>query len=1016
MNGLLAALQRDRLILALATILGLAGVLALGQMPKQEDPSFPYRGGIVTAVLPGAGADTLARRVAPPIERQLAQIEGIDEIRTTARQDAVVISVQLRDDIYDTESVWTRVREALARAQSELPAETQRVQLDDRIVGAELAVYGIFGGDDPVARRTAAQRLRDRLAQIDGVASARLSGDPGESIALHLDRAELRGLGLRIEDVARAVQARSEPARLGALSAEGRSLPLSLDGGLDAIPDLAQLPLTLADGSVLPLGSLARIERRTAMPSAQRAYVDGAPMVAVEVRAAREAVDVLRLGAALRAEVERMRPALAPLQVREVFYQPQFTEDRLGSLLSSLLTAMGLILAVLIVAMGLRPALVVAAILPMVTASTLALYAMGGGVLQQIAVIGMVVALGILVDNAIVVVESIQRRLDAGQPRVQAMQEAVRELAMPLLSATGTTIAAFLPLLLSSGNTADFTRGIPIAITLSLAVSYVFAVLVTPLLALRLLRAEAPATPAANGVLERWAIRLCGRVVELHRRHPRRSLLLGGVLVFGSLASFPLLQQQFFPDADRAALLVEVQLPDASHPDRTDEVSAQIEAFLRSDAQVGSIQRYVGFAGPTFYYNLQRSPRDPSRARLLVETAGLEHNRALLERIARWSSDALPGVDVVPVILRQGPPAAAPIEILVFHPDRAELVQAVEQVTGLLRGIEGSRAVRHSLGQGVPALQVQRSRGAGESVDMGQAALAAALAASTQGWAVATYRGGEEPVPIRLHLAPDQSTDAGALLGLPVGAAGLPLAQIAALGLDLRPGAVERRDLMQVASVSSELQPGFGFGGVLDALREALAEQALPAGTEIRFGGEAENAGKANDAVVRALPLGAMAFLFFLLLQFNSMSRVGLVLASLPFALAGVFPALLLAGLAFGFQPLQGVFALIGITVNNAILLLSAADDALAEGASPDAAVLQALDRRIRPILLTTATTVVGLLPLVWSDSTLWPPLAWAMIGGLLASAWLSLTVLPLMLRALLRWQARRGMASMQQS
>jgi multidrug efflux pump subunit AcrB len=255
----------------------------------------------------------------------------------------------------------------------------------------------------------------------------------------------------------------------------------------------------------------------------------------------------------------------------------------------------------------------------------------------------------------------------------------------------------------------------------------------------RLLRAAPPTSAAARGALGRWAERLRSLVLELHQQHPRRSLLLGAVLVFGSLGSFPLLQQQFFPDADRAALLVEVQLPDASHPDRTDEVSAQIETFLRSDPLVGSIQRYVGFAGPTFYYNLQRSPRDPSRARLLVETAGLEHNRALLERIARWSSDALPGVDVVPVILRQGPPAAAPIEILVFHPDRAELVRAVEQVTGLLRGIEGSRSVRHSMGQGVPALQVQRSRGAGESVDMGQAALAAALAASTQGWAVATY-------------------------------------------------------------------------------------------------------------------------------------------------------------------------------------------------------------------------------------------------------------------------------------
>lgn len=1002
MSALLAALGRDRLILSLAMLLALAGALALGAMPKQEDPSFPYRGGIVTAVLPGADGDSVARLLARPIERELAQVEGVDEIRTTARQDAAVIFVQLRDDIYDTETVWTRVREALARAQPELPAGTRRVQLDDRIIGAELAVYGVFGGSNPLARRDAAIRLRDRLAQIDGIAGVRLSGDPGEALAVQLDRAELGALGLSVEAVAQAVQARAEPVRGGSLAAAGRSLPLRLDGELDSAAALAAIPLPLPGGAVLPLGSLARIERSTAEPAEQRAYVDGEGMVALEVRAAREAVDVLRLGAAVRAEVERMRPLLAPLELREVFYQPQYTGERLSDLLASLLTAMALILAVLVLAMGLRPALVVAAILPMVTASTLALYAMGGGVLQQIAVIGMVVALGILVDNAIVVVEGIQRRLDAGQARQAAMLTAVRELAAPLLTATGTTVAAFLPLLLSTGNTADFTRGIPIAITLSLVVSYVFAVLVTPLLASRLLRAGAqpPREPTRlRALVERMRV----GVVGLHHRRPRLALLSGLLLVLASLACFPLLQQQFFPDADRAVLLVEVQLPDGSHPDRTDAVSAEVEAHLREDPRVGSIQRYVGYAGPTFYYNLQRSPRDPARARLLVETAGLQHNRELLASVAGWAAQQLPGVEVVPVVLRQGPPSAAPIEVLVFHPERAALVQAVQEVSALLRGIEGSRAVRHSLGQGVPALSVQRSAGAAERLGLEQAPLAAALAASSQGWAIAAYRGGEEPVPIRLQLARDASTRAGELLGLPLGAQGLPLAQVAALQLQMQPGAIERRDLMPVASVSAELAPGHGFGGVMSALRAGLDALDLPPGTEIRFGGEAENAGKANDAVVRALPIGAMAFLFFLLLQFNSLSRVGLVLAALPFAIAGVFPALLLAGLAFGFQPLQGVFALIGITVNNAILLLSAAQDRLDEGMQADAAVADALERRMRPILLTTATTVVGLLPLVWSQSTLWPPLAWAMIGGLLASAWLSLTVLPLMLRALLR-------------
>ncbi len=517
MNLLSALLGRDRLILAVAGLLALAGMLALNQMPKQEDPSFPYRGGIITTPFPGADAETIARLVARPLERELAQVEGIDEIRTTARQDVAVIFVQLRDDIYDTDAVWTRVRAALLRAESELPAGTLRSDLDDRLIGADAAVYGVVGGDDPIARRHAAIRLRDRLAQVDGVATTRLSGDPGESIRVHVARSELSVLGLDPGQLAVAIGDRAAPSRVGSLEGGGRNLPLSLDLEYTDLDSLAATPIRLPSGDVLPLGAIARIERSTAMPVAQRAYADGEPMVAVEVKAARDSVDVIRFGEAIRAEVQRMAAEIAPLQIREVFYQPAYTQERMSGLFSSLLTAMALILLVIILAMGPRPALVVATILPLVTAATVALYAMGGGVLQQIAVIGMVVALGILVDNAIVMVEAIQRRLDSGDSRDQAQQGAVRELAAPLLAATGTTVAAFLPLLLSSGNTADFTRGIPIAITLSLAVSYLFAVLVTPLIAVRFLKPGGTKAGAASD-------RLASAAVWLHRSHPRLAL------------------------------------------------------------------------------------------------------------------------------------------------------------------------------------------------------------------------------------------------------------------------------------------------------------------------------------------------------------------------------------------------------------------------------------------------------------------------------------------------------------
>jgi multidrug efflux pump subunit AcrB len=1004
MTLLVRALRRDRLVLTLALVVSLSGVAALSQMPKQEDPSFPYRAGIITAALPGADAETIARLVARPLEREIAQVEGVDEIRTVARQNVAVISVQLDDGLYDTDPVWTRVRAAMARAGPSLPAGAQPPLLDDRVIGADVAVYGIVGGD-ALAQRQAALRLRDRLSSLAGVAETRLSGDPGESVRIELDRAQLLSLGLSPAALGNAIASRSEPATLGAFSAGGRSVPVLLDADYADLEAIAAVPVPLASGGSLPLGSIATIRRDIALPARQRGYVDGEPTVAVEVRAARNSVDVLQLGEVLRAEVSRFAIEIAPLQVIEIFYQPQFTRERLSGLLISLSTAIGLILLVLVMAMGLRPALVVAAILPLVTATSIAIYAIGGGVLQQIAVIGMVVALGILVDNAIVIVEGIQRRLDAGERAIEARDAAVRELAAPLLAATGTTVAAFLPLLLSSGTTADFTRGIPVAITLSLVASYLFATLVTPLLSAKFLRPR-----SGVGVGDRRDGRLTAAFVALYDRYPRPSALAGLVLLVGSLATLPLLEQQFFPDADRTTLLVELRLSEGSHIDATDAVAQEVERHLREDARVGRVDRFVGYAGPTFYYNLQRSPQEPARARLLVQTQSLQHNVELVESLRSWADRNLPGVELVPVILRQGPPAAAPIEMLVFQPDRARLAEAVDSVTELLGATPGTRNVRHSLGQGVIAVAVERPGGRAAQTGTDEAAVADWLAASSQGLVVGNFRAGEDSVPIRLHLQDDQTLDMGRLEGSPVEViAGVPLAQVARMQIVLRPGSVERRDQRQMAVVSSELLPGYGFGGVMAELRRALGTTNVPEGTEIRFGGEAENAGKANDALVRAAPIGILTFLFFVLLQFNSLTRAGLVLSALPFAMAGVFPALLVAGLAFGFQPLQGVIALIGITINNSILLVSAVDQRLERGLSLDEAVREALRRRLRPILLTTATTTVGLLPLAWSNSTLWPPLAWAMIGGLIASAWLCLTVLPIMVHAVLGWRLGRA-------
>jgi outer membrane protein TolC/preprotein translocase subunit SecF len=602
-----------------------------------------------------------------------------------------------------------------------------------------------------------------------------------------------------------------------------------------------------------------------------------------------------------------------------------------------------------------------------------------------------------LVDNAIVVAENIQWRLDRGAARRDAALAAVRELAVPLAAATTTTVAAFLPMLLASSSTADFTRSIPVVVIMTLTISYLFAMTVTPVLSEVFLR---PGESRATALTSALARILSG----LALRRTRIVLAVVTVLVATSVLAAGTVRQQFFPSADRNQFVVDIKLPEGAHLSATDNASAILERALLDRPEVIHVGAFIGRSAPRFYYNIQSVPWSPHFAQLMVTTRRAGDVATTLAWLRRESERRLPGIEVIGRRLEQGPPVAAPLEIRLLGDSLASLRDAASSVAGLLRDSAGTVDVRHDLGPGEPTLRIVIDDAAAARHGLSRADVAAAVYGHTRGYPVGELRTGEDPVPIVVRSPAGELMPAEALdlvdVAAPNGAA-VPLAQVARLEAAWRPAAIHHRDRSRIATVSSQLEPGVTFSDVTRGLESRLSAVDLPDDVRIAFGGDAEGSGDANAAMLATLPAGLLLLLGVLLAEFNSFRRVAIILVTVPLAATGVVPGLLIADQPFGFMSLLGVIALVGIVVNNAIVLLEVIEGRRRAGVDVDRAVADAIDRRIRPILLTTATTVAGLMPLALSTSTLWPPLAWAMVSGLLASTLLTLLVVPALYRLL---------------
>jgi multidrug efflux pump len=997
-------LRQKLLIIISVLILALVGLASVFTMPRQEDPRLDDYWGIVITRFPGADAEKVEHLVADPIEENLAEVEEIKLLESTIRADVLITEIELVNPQPSVDEAWDEVRRALEKAGRDFPQSAGEPVLDRDLREPESVVLALTGSVDPVVLADAAEVLKKEFLSLRDVTRVKLIGDQGEQVTVELEDSNARRLGIAPHVLAGQLTARNLTVSGGTVKLGGKRMIVRFNDEFQTVAEIARTPIMLPSGAAIPLSEIAGVRRGPAEPLSEKMRFNGSLAVGLGI-VPRKGINLVEYGKTVQDKLTEVRNRFPGLELHMVAFQPDRVRSRLEGLGQSLLLAVAIVAGVLILTIGPSLGLIVASVVPLVALSSLALFNWWGGVLHQISIAAFVIALGMLVDNAIVVGENIKRRIDSGEPRSEAGPKAVKELALPLAASTLTSLAAFVPMLLAASTAGDFTRSLPIIIMMTLSVSYVFAMTVTPIVSSRFLK--------RSGTADRSKL---GRVTEIlaHTALNRTKWVLSAALVLMTASVFgsTLVERQFFPLSDRNQLVLELRFLEGAHIDEVDAAAVRIESELRRRTDVKSFATFVGRSAPDFYYNIPRQPSSPHLAQILVKTDSVSSVDDVVRWAREFSRTSLAGLRVVGKKLEQGPPVEDPVEIRVLGWDHKDLHQSAEMIMASLRKIPGAVDVVHDVGVGIPTIRFEIDDAAAARHGLSRSDVALAVSGRTLGLDAGSYRGGEDPVPVVIRSAAGETYGAGELSSIDASVLGgkpVPVSQIARSRVEWLPASIYHRNRKRVVTVASQLAPGATYSRVLDSLRPQLDAMKFPNGIKIEIGGVAETSDESNLAMFRALPAGLVMLILVLVAEFNSLRRAVLVMVTIPLAAAGVVPGLIIGGQPFGFMSLLGTFALAGVVVNNAIVLIDRIEQERRKGLGVSEALTEAIRLRTRPILLTSTTTVCGLLPLALSSSNLWPPMAWAMISGLTASTGLTLLVVPALYKVMFSWRENAG-------
>jgi len=1018
------AIEKNRVTIALLIVVALAGVWTYVNMPRAEDPGFIVRFAQVVTYFPGASPERVEQLVTDKLEKAIQEIPELDSVSSESKTGLSVIEVEFKDRYDEMRPIFDKLRRKVRRAAAELPEGAIGPEVDDEfgdVFGIILSISADPGDFEYAEIKRIADEVRDELLLLSDVAKVEIYGVQEERIFVEYNNARLSELGLSPIQLENLLESQNIIIPGGEIRTEYETIVLEPSGNFESLEQVGRSVIALPGRrEVLFLEDVAEIRRGYVDPPRTRMRSSGAPGLGLAV-SMREGGNIISLGQEVRQLIARVS-ADYPIGIDfdTIQLQPDAVRQLVRGFAGNLMQAVAIVTLVMLLSLGLRTGLVVASLIPMALVAAVMVMGFFRIGLDQMSIAALIIALGMLVDNAIVMSESILVQIGAGKRPLDAALDSATELRVPLLISSLTTAAAFLPIFLADSTTGEYTAPLFKVVTITLLCSWVLALTMTPMLCVRFLRVR---RRAGGADYESHFYHYYRLVLLAGLRHRWLALGLVGAAFATALIGLGQVPVIFFPPNPRPTFTAELALPQGTPLAATERVVDRIERYVREEMQVGEKRSrgvtnwgaFIGTGAPRYILPYSPEPPRPDYAYILFNATDREIIDELIPPFEAFCARTFPGLKSLIAPLQLGPPAWPPIELRLSGRDTDRLFDIVEQVKQRLHEIPGTKLIDDNWGSRSKKLNVRVNQPRARRAGVSSQDVAISLQTFLSGLEVTEFREDDKLIPVTLRSVAAERQDVDRLETLNVYAQAtgesVPLKQVADVEIVWQPSVIHRRDRLRTVTVEAAVQPGFTTAAVVAQLRPWLAERSedWELGSSYEFGGEEESSVEANRSIAAKLPVAALIIVLLLVAQFNSFRRPVIILLTIPLSLIGVVFGLLVARSYFGFMTLMGIISLAGIVINNAIVLLDRIRIEIDEvGRSPAQAVIESAQRRLRPIVLTTATTVGGLVPLWLGGGPMWEPMAIAIIFGLLFATALTLGVVPVLYSLMFRVDFRR--------
>lgn len=1003
------ALRHKSIIYYFIAVLLTFGIFSFTHMGRMEDPDFTMRTMVVGVSWPGASPQQMSDQVTDKLEEKLRDLPGVDYTKSFTDGSKSVIYINLKEDLPSNKirPAWEEARNMINDEWKSLPSGVQGPSINDRFDDVYGTIYALSGDEFSYEeKRQQAENLKRQLLSVPNVKKITLIGVQEKSLDVTINKDKLASYQVSTQQLLTALKQQSAMVPAGMVNTDTNNVYLRINGVFDSVDAVKNMPIRI-NNQTIRLGDIADVTMTYKDPSSPQFYYEGKPAIGIAISMDAGANNI-EFGKAIDTKLKELKTTIpAGLSLDQVSNQPHIVKESIGDFSQSLFEAIAIVLLVSFASLGIRTGIVVALTIPVVVSTTFVLMYENGIYLHKVSLGALILALGLLVDDAIIVVEMMSVKLEEGFNHWRAATFAYESTAFPMLSGTLITCAGFLPLALAEGMVAEFTKSLSIVVFMALILSWIASVLVSPVLGYKIIenKAEKPDSEwtRRDYIMHRMKTVFYARFESLLHwalgHHKAVLLITLGAFIL-SLLSLPLIKQEFFPSSTRNEIIVSMQFPQSSSIDYTQNQAKSLDALLKDNEHIDHFTTYVGEGSPRFVLTLEPELPRANFMQTIIVTKSLEDRDALFKDLQDQLNDQYPSALINMQFVQIGPPSKYPVMLRVSGPDASEVKTIANDVKAKMQEDKDLHNIAFDWPDTEPVAQIHIDPDKARMLGINSYAVSLHLQSLLSGTKSGEYYEGNQTIPVTFRLSGNENHNLAALSSLPIQTGNgsyVPLSQIATISMSQEEGIIWHRNMMPTISIHANVGPGVLGNAKTKEIYNKLAEyrQDLPTGYTIDLDGSAEKSVTAVQKLLVPMPIMLFAIMTILMFQLKRIALMFMALFTAPLGLIGVVLALNITRTPLGFMAILGIIALSGMIIRNSIILLDQIEIHRAEGQSAREAIINSATLRFRPIMLTAIAAILGMIPLM--GSVFWSPLAIAFSGGLLVATILTLIVLPVM-------------------